>query len=230
MLHYFNNKVQYHHFKQQSRLLISSHADISDIGWLFQAAFFYRHKRYHIVLELISHILSRTIKADGSPSYITRIPAYTDSAMDILRCLFSLHMTFEIGSSLIPDELEIEVTDNVFIVDAIIMTHFLKFLSNYHLEDIMSCMESLQSLGANAETWYRHSIVGKTQIASAFLCLGVAHRMMGYLYKAHECFSICVSQGKWNCTKAAFDYQIFMHSIVKVSRQSATQKMFADTH
>lgn len=183
---------------------------------MFQAAFFYRHKRYHIVLELISHILSRTIKADGSSSYITRNPAYTDdnklkniedcvySAMDILHCLFSLHMTFEIGSSLIPDELEIEVTDNKFIVDAIKMTHFLKFLSNYHLEDIMSCMESLQSLEANAETWYRHSIVGKTQIASTFFCLGVAHRMMGYLYKAHECFSICVSQGKWNCTKAAF--------------------------
>ncbi|CAC5393646.1 unnamed protein product [Mytilus coruscus] len=48
--HYNNNKPQYHQFKQQqSRLLISSHAEISEVGWLFLASFFYRHKRYHIV-------------------------------------------------------------------------------------------------------------------------------------------------------------------------------------
>ncbi|CAG2218412.1 unnamed protein product [Mytilus edulis] len=106
---------------------------------------------------------------------------------------------------LIPDELEIEVTNNVpFFVDSIIMTHFLKFLSNYHLGDFMSCIESLVSLEGNAETWYRLNIVGKRQITSAFLCLGVAHEMMGHLNKAHECFSTCVAQGKWNVTKADF--------------------------
>ncbi|CAG2249691.1 unnamed protein product [Mytilus edulis] len=125
VVHYFNNKVQYHHFKQQqSRLLISSHAGTSEVGWLFQAAFFYRQKRYHIVLELILHILSRTVKADASFSYITEIPADMDvtelkykcdipSVMGIMSCVFDVLMVFESGSSLIPDELEIEVTHNI---------------------------------------------------------------------------------------------------------------------
>lgn len=215
ILHYINNKVQYHHFKQQqSRLLIASHAGNSEEGWLFIASFFYRQKRYHIVRELASYILSRAVKADASFSYITRIPADIDatqlnsgepSAMLILRSLLQSTMVFEGCSSLIPDELEIEVASgNLFVVDLIILTHFLIFLSNYHLGDFMSCMGSLGSLEANTQTWYRLNLVGKRQITSAFICLGVAHEMMGHLNKAYECFSTCVSQGKWNLSKAEF--------------------------
>ncbi|XP_052107079.1 uncharacterized protein LOC127739389 [Mytilus californianus] len=213
--HYYNNKLRYHQFKQQQgRLLISSHSGFSEVGWLFLASFFYRHKRYDIVLKLISHILSRALKADASFAYITRIPADMDQtqlkykydvlpAMCILRLLVDTIMVFEGDSSLIPEELDIEVTNNVpFQVDIIILTHFLRFLSNYHLGEFMSCMGSLGSLEANAQTWYRHNIVGKRQITTSFLCLGVAHEMMGHLDKAHECFSTCVSQGIWNLTKA----------------------------
>lgn len=125
--------------------------------------------------------------------------------MLILRSLFQSTMVFEGCSSLLPDELEIEVASgNLFVVDLIILTHFLIFLSKYHLGDFMSCMGSLGSLEANTQTWYRLNLVGKRQITSAFICLGVAHEMMGHLNKAYECFSTCVSQDKWNLSKAEF--------------------------
>lgn len=154
--HYFNNKLQNHQFKQQqSLLIISKGRENPDIGWLYLATFFYRHKRYHIVLELISHVLSKTINADPVTLDITRIPTDTDEtilrykmdvlpAMDILTMLVDTLVVFEYGSSLIPDELAIEVTGTFkFSLELIILTHFLKFLSNYHLSDFRPCMQSL---------------------------------------------------------------------------------------
>ncbi|CAC5393645.1 unnamed protein product [Mytilus coruscus] len=214
--HYYNNKLQYHQFKQQqSRLFISKHAEICEIGWLFLATVFYRQKRYHIVLELVSHVLSRTVKEDIVTQYIMRIPDdihFTQlhrridvmPAMLILKMLVNSVMFFEWDSSLIPDELEIEVTGTRFSLSPIILTHLLMFLSNYHLGNFMSCMRSLRSLETNAHGAYIRKKIGIVQIISFFLCLGIAYEMMGHLDGAHECFSTCVSLDKWNTTKAAF--------------------------
>ncbi|XP_052107066.1 uncharacterized protein LOC127739384 [Mytilus californianus] len=205
--YYINNKLQYTHFKQQLRLLIiSKHKQCPDTGWMFLASFFYRHKRYHIVLEIISYVLSRSLKVDPSTLETTVNIVHFEkmSAMLILHMLVSNIMIFENGSALIPDELDIEVRNNSSLYLAVIIfTHFLKFLSYYHLGDFTSCMESLRGLEKCTYNLYRYKALGKTQIISSFLCLGIAHEMIGHVNEAHECFSTCVSFGELNTTKAA---------------------------
>ncbi|CAC5400718.1 unnamed protein product [Mytilus coruscus] len=205
--YYINNKLQYTHFQQQLRLLIiSKHKQCPDTGWMFLASFFYRHKRYHIVLEIISYVLSRSLKVDPSTLATTVNIVHFEkmSAMLILHMLVTNNIVFENDSTLIPDELGMEVTNNSSIYLAVIIfTHFLKFLSYYHLGDFTSCMESLRGLEKCTYNLYRYNALGKTQIISSFLCLGIAHEMIGHVNEAHECFSTCVSFGELNTTKAA---------------------------
>lgn len=205
--YHLNNKPQYTHFKQQLRLLIiSKHRQCPDTGWMFLASFYYRHKMYHIVLEIISIVLSRSLKVDPSTLTTTVNIVHFEkmTAMHLLHLLVSNIMVFENDSALIPDELEIEVTNNSSLYLAVIIfTHFLKFLSYYHLGDFTSSMESLRGLEKCTYNQYRYKALGKTQIISSFLCLGIAHEMIGHVSKAHECFSTCVSYGEYNTTTAA---------------------------
>ncbi|CAG2218413.1 unnamed protein product [Mytilus edulis] len=177
-----------------------------DTGWMFLASFYYRHKMYHIALEIISIVLSRSLKVDPSTLATTVNIVHFEkmTAMHLLHMLVSNIMVFENDSALIPDELEIEVTNNSSLYLAVIIfTHFLKFLSYYHLGDFTSSMESLRGLEKCTYNQYRYKALGKTQIISSFLCLGIAHEMIGHVSKAHECFSTCVSYGEYNTTTAA---------------------------
>ncbi|CAG2249690.1 unnamed protein product [Mytilus edulis] len=207
MKYHINNKLQLTHFKQQLRLLIiSKHRQCPDTGWMFLASFYYRHKRYHIALEIISIVLSRSLKVDPSTLATTVNIVHFEkmTAMHLLNMLVSNIMVFENDSALIPDELEIEVSNNSSLYLAVIIfTHFLKFLSYYHLGDFTSSMESLRGLEKCTYNQYRYKALGKTQIISSFLCLGIAHEMIGHVSKAHECFSTCVSYGEYNTTTAA---------------------------
>ncbi|CAG2249692.1 unnamed protein product [Mytilus edulis] len=69
--------------------------------------------------------------------------------------------------------------------------------------EFKSCIESLRCLEMNTYGYYRYNLVGRVQMTSCFLCLGIAYEMVGLLDGAHECFSTCVSFGEWNTTKAA---------------------------
>lgn len=101
---------------------------------IFLASLFYRHKRYHIVLEQVSYVLSRAVKTEASALKTSLKPVFNEiPAMFILNFFTNYVIIFEHGSRLIPDELEIEVTNHTpFGLDIIILAYFLKFLSNYH--------------------------------------------------------------------------------------------------
>lgn len=129
IMNYFNNKLQYKRFKQQQLCLLNIYKrdNCPEAEMIFLASLFYRHKRYHIVLEQVSYVLSRAVKTEASALKTSLKPVFNEiPAMFILNFLTNYVIIFEHGSRLIPDELEIEVTNHTpFGLDIIILAYFL---------------------------------------------------------------------------------------------------------
>lgn len=97
IMNYFNNKLQYKRFKQQQLCLlnISKRDNCPEAEMIFLASLFYRHKRYHIVLEQVSYVLSRAVKTEASALKTLLKPVFNEiQAMFILNFLTNYVIIF----------------------------------------------------------------------------------------------------------------------------------------
>ncbi|XP_063409118.1 uncharacterized protein LOC134692590 [Mytilus trossulus] len=153
-----NNYVRYKH--DLSHLAIGLHFDAVS-GLLMLASFFYVHKNYLASLTIIKYILLKYTDEKiylGSAEYERPFNHFQNIVLNlmkneklytIIKSLTIASLLFKMESSIIPQELLLDVkrTHNSF--HPLPFAHFLNFLCSYHLNDISSCRQSLQRLGCD---------------------------------------------------------------------------------
>ncbi|CAC5414642.1 unnamed protein product [Mytilus coruscus] len=178
------NKRQYLKYKYDiSHLLIGVHSD-SVSGWLTFASFFYVHKHYFASLSVINHVLQKIsdekFLAGPTKSEFTFIQKHGLNLMKkeklytVLKALRMEVLFFNIGSSIIPQELQLEVTHLPSMYHPIPFAYFLSFLCYYHLQDNTSCRHYLQQLTTTIFKFYTQC----TYCTTLNMC-GIAHQLMG---------------------------------------------------
>ena len=101
-------------------------------------------------------------------------------------------------STLIPEELDLEVVNNVHILPPVVYSHFLLFLCHFHLSNVNQCYDSLKDLQLTISADY--FIVGTIDRSNSYNCLGVAYRRIGKRALAERAFRQAIQiDPAWNC-------------------------------
>jgi len=99
---------------------------------------------------------------------------------------------------LIPEELELEVVNDTFILPPVVYSHFLLFLCHFRLNNVSQCYNSLSDLQLTISENY---FISNNMIRSnSYNCLGVAYRLIGEHALAEHAFRTAVEiDPTWNC-------------------------------
>ena len=183
------NKTQYNQYRTcLSYLLYNLHHD-SVSGWLMLASFYYRMKHYNTALHIVSYAVSKCTpekvyyEENLSNEHYTLIKTKTIQSMIITRVLKLLLVRtvhFIPQSTLIPEELELEVAHFPYILSPVVYSHFLSFLCHYHLNNVNQCYSALADLQLTISEDY--FILNNRQRSNSYNCLGVAY----VLIRNHE--------------------------------------------
>jgi hypothetical protein len=98
--------------------------------------------------------------------------------MSITRVLKLLHVRdvqFKQQSTLIPEELELEVVNCNYTIPPVVYSHFLLFLCHFHLNNVNQCYNALRDLQLTISEEY--FISGELDRSNSYNCLGVAYQL-----------------------------------------------------
>ncbi|VDH98512.1 Hypothetical predicted protein [Mytilus galloprovincialis] len=190
------NKHRYVSYKNElNNLVIGLNADAIS-GLLKLASFFYVHKSYEASLNMISYTLQKCTdeKIDIScfiyEKTFNPIQKHVLNLMKkeklsaIMKSLIIKSCRFQKDSSIIPQELQLDVSERYTFFHPLPFAHFLSFLCYYHLHDISSCRQSLQRLQQAQKT----SIIFIPNCLNTVIMCGIAHQLMGDTYSARTAF------------------------------------------
>ncbi|XP_063409119.1 uncharacterized protein LOC134692591 [Mytilus trossulus] len=185
-------------------------------GLLKLASFLYVHKNYEASLNMIAYILQKCTdeKFDMSFIYQERIVILIQKRVlnlmkkekleTIMKSLIIHSCYFEQNSSIIPQELQLDVSGmrNVFL--PLPFAHFLNFLCYYHLHDISSCKQSLQRLEQVQQRLSHCSTeVFIPDTLNTVICCGIARQLIGDTFIARKDFKVAAALDEYNITSAA---------------------------
>jgi tetratricopeptide (TPR) repeat protein len=180
------NKTQYNQYRTcHSYLLYNLHHD-SVSGWLMLASFYYRMKHYNTALNIVSYAVSKCttekvyMQTNLSNEQYALIKTRTIQSISITRVLKLLlvrDVQFRQQSTLIPEELELEVVNGGHFLPPVVYSHFLRFLCYYHLNNINQCYNALADLQLTISEDY--FISQNIQRSVSYNCLGVAFQLIG---------------------------------------------------
>jgi hypothetical protein len=181
----YKNKTQYNQYRTcLSYLLCNLHHD-SVSGWLMLASFYYRMKHYNTALNIVTYAVSKcttekvyTQQQNLSNEQYALIKTKTIQNISIIRVLKLLlvrSVQFIPQSTLIPDELELEVVNVDHYLTSVVYSHFLRFLCHYHLNNINQCNNALTDLELTISEDY--FISDNRQRSNSYNCLGVAFQL-----------------------------------------------------
>jgi lipoprotein NlpI len=89
-------------------------------------------------------------------------------------------------STLIPEELELEVAHIPSILTPVVYSHFLRFLCHYHLNNVNQCYSALADLQLTISEDY--FILDNVDRSNSYNCLGVAYVLIGNHEMAERSF------------------------------------------
>jgi hypothetical protein len=180
------NKTQYNQYRTcLSYLLYNLHHD-SVSGWLMLASFYYRMKHYNTAINIATYAVSKCTpekvyyQNNLSSEQYALIKTKTIHSMSILRVLKLLNVKlvdFKRQSTLIPEELELEVVNDSHLLSPVEYSHFLRFLCYYHLNNINQCYNTIADLQLTISEDY--FISNNAQRSRSYNCLGVAFQIIG---------------------------------------------------
>ena len=183
------NKTQYNQYRTcLSYLLYNLHHD-SVSGWLLLASLYYRMKHYNTALHIVSYAVSKCTpekvyyQNNLSSEQYALIKTKTMQSISITRVLKLLlvrDVLFIPQSTLIPEELELEVAHILHNIPPVVYSHFLSFLCHYHLNNVNQCYSALADLQLTISEDY--FISGSVDRSISYNCLGVAY----VLIRNHE--------------------------------------------
>ncbi|XP_052083676.1 uncharacterized protein LOC127721004 [Mytilus californianus] len=192
----YGNKYQYKQFKQCLSYLLQSITHDAVSGWLMVASLFYKKKKYNSALTVLSYALGKcTREKVFKVAYVSAerrklLRSITFRNLGIFRAFRILYLNsilFNEKSSLIPDELQIDVDVRGNLLPSVAYAHFLSFLCHYHLNNTKHYQESLGSLQLTIEEEYFIPGVGFKSLS--YNCLGVALLIVGDDESARQMFT-----------------------------------------
>jgi tetratricopeptide (TPR) repeat protein len=187
------NKTQYNQYRTCLSYLLYNlhHGSVS--GWLMLASFYYRMKHYNTALNIVSYAVSKCTtekffyQKNLSSEQCALIKTRTIQSMRITRVLKLLLVRcveFAQESTLIPEELELEVGNGGHSLPPVVCSHFIRFLCYYHLNNVTQCLSVLADLQITISEDY--FILNNRHRANSYNCLGVAYALIGnYESAAH---------------------------------------------
>lgn len=90
------------------------------------------------------------------------------------------------NSTLIPDELQIEVNKTGYYIPPVVYVHFLCFLCQYHLNNTIQCYHCLRDLQLSIEQEY--FIANASEKARAYNIIGISFQLIGDIASAQHAF------------------------------------------
>jgi tetratricopeptide (TPR) repeat protein len=189
------NKTQYNQYRTcLSYLLYSLHHD-SVSGWLMLASFYYRMKHYNTALIIATYAVSMCTpekvyyQNNLSNEQYALMKTKTIQSMIITRVLKLLlvrTVNFIPQSTLIPEELELEVVNYAGYLPPVVYSHCLRFLCYLHLNNVNLCYNALADLQLTISDDY--FISNNRQRSTSYNCLGVAFQLIGNHEMAEHSF------------------------------------------
>jgi tetratricopeptide (TPR) repeat protein len=189
------NKDKYKQYRRRLCYLTQNIHHDAVSGWLMLASLYYQMKQYNMALYITSYALSKC-----TPEKVYNQENVTDWQYELIktRTVQSLGITiilkllrvsfvlFTSQSTLIPEELELEVVNSLHIVPPVVYSHFLQFLCHFHLNNVNHCYYSLRDLQLTISEDY--FILGTMDRSNSYNCLGVAYQLIGKRALAERAF------------------------------------------
>ena len=205
------NKTQYNQYRTcLSYLLYNLHHD-SVSGWLMLASFYYRMKHYNTALNIVSYAVSKCTtekvyyQKNLSNEQYALMKTRTIQSMSITRVLKLLlvrYVFFIPQSTLIPEELELELeaAHICSILPPMMYSHFLSFLCHYHLNNVNQCYSALVDLQLTISEDY--FILSNIDRSNSYNCLGVAYVLISN-HEMAECSFLQAIKLNTTCNRAS---------------------------
>ncbi|CAC5412434.1 unnamed protein product [Mytilus coruscus] len=191
-----NNKYRYKQYRScLCTLLQNVYHDVA-AGWLMVASLFYKTKQYnkavHISMYSISKLTPEKLYHDMTMSDINyqslKLQLFKKRILiDMPKIMLVDFIGFCVNSKLIPDELQIFVSNGQTSFPSTSYAHFLNFLCHYHLENDSQCHDSFQDLQLVIK---EHYLITEKREGAAYILLNVALQLLAISSRmTYECCS-----------------------------------------
>jgi tetratricopeptide (TPR) repeat protein len=189
------NKDKYKQYRRRLSYLAQNIHHDAVSGWLMLASFYYKMKQYNTALYIINYALSKCTpekvcyQENVTDWQYELIKTRTVQSLDIANISKLLRVScviFTPHSTLIPEELELEVVNNIHILPPVVYSHFLLFLCHFHINNVNQCYNSLRDLQLTISEDY--FIVSTIDRSNSYNCLGVAYQLIGLRALAERAF------------------------------------------
>jgi tetratricopeptide (TPR) repeat protein len=189
------NKEKYKQYRRRLCYLTQNIHHDAVSGWLMLASFYYKMKQYNTALYIISYALSKcTLEkvyhqenlTDWQYELIKTRTVQSLGVTNILKLLHVRDVKFIQQSTLIPEELELEVVNCTYTISPVVYSHFLLFLCHLHLNNVNQCYNSLRGLQLTISNNY--FIPNYMRRSNSYNCLGVAYQLIGKRELAERAF------------------------------------------
>jgi hypothetical protein len=166
-------------------------------------------KHYNTALHIVSYAVSKCTpekfyyQENLSSEQYALIKTKTIQSISITRVLKLLlvrDVFFIPQSTLIPEELELEVAHLPYSLPPVVYSHFLSFLCHYHLNNVNQCYSALVDLQLTISEDY--FISGILQRSNSYNCLGVAYVLIGN-HEMAECSFLQAIELDTTCNRAS---------------------------
>ncbi|CAC5394977.1 unnamed protein product [Mytilus coruscus] len=159
-------------------------------GWLLIASLFYRTHQYNRAIDIISNYVNCKLypKSEMLLTFIQlcSVKSFQKRLLPLLKIERCDFVRFQSKSTLIPQELQMEVEDMSHHFPATVYIHLLRFLCHYHLNNHLERHDSLRDL----QKTIKKSDRIETPMAKAisYICLGIALQLDGDKDSARNAF------------------------------------------
>ncbi|VDI20873.1 Hypothetical predicted protein [Mytilus galloprovincialis] len=177
-------------------------------GWLLYASFYYVIGQYNVTLRLTDYVLSRCTpdmrrlrnQQHREKNYCNSKNVHSTLTL-IERMKMSIvdNVSYLQHSSLIPEELRLEVNDPIFTIPPVVLSHCLRFLCYHHLSGISNRQEALHNLYLTVKNKYFMSQVG---FSESITLLGVCCEISGNKEAAYQWYDLAIQCPYYVCPTA----------------------------
>ncbi|CAC5419509.1 unnamed protein product [Mytilus coruscus] len=207
-----NNKYRYKQFTTCLSFLLKNVYHDAVSGWLMLASLFYKTKQYskalHITMYSMSKCTTEKLYHDVTLSdvhyQVLKLQTLQKKGFAyLLKIMFVDYIQFEVDSTLLPDELQIESVLVQFF-QSMSYAYFLNFLCHYHLNNVIQCQDSLQGLQLVIDEEYLMADIIK---GNDYTLLWVVLQLLGDRESARQAFFQSVE---------LFPYQLFNSAAMRL--------------
>ncbi|XP_063405829.1 uncharacterized protein LOC134689789 [Mytilus trossulus] len=178
-------------------------------GWLLYASFYYVTGQFNVTLKLTDYVLSKCSPdmillggqhcQDRHVNYYRNQVHSTMTLRDKVRMAVVNNVRYVQQSSLIPQELQLEVCDHYIVVPPIVMSHCLRFLCFHHKGDLFNRQQALCDLRSTIK---RRHLIDVNTLSISITILGVCCEISNDLKTAYQCYEEALQCECYICATA----------------------------